>query len=173
MRSTSLAFSGNKSFEMPGDLDEGCRVVTGGQHINCWKRKHIPIPSLEHGNGRGKHADRESDYPAPRCSSFPATSRTALVLPLLPFPQEQLGALRREEAGPCLCFTTWLPSQVEPGQEKDLKAKSRQAVRAAWGQCFSIVSGMLREKQTVGSDLTDGNQTAPVKSETSPGFTPA
>lgn len=128
-----------------------CRVIwtrAAGQVSDSYRRavhkvlenkasfKHIHIPFLEHGNGRGKHVDGESDYPAPRCSSFPATAWTAPVPPLLPFPQEQLGALQREEAGPCLCFPTWLPSQGGPrageGPERQEPAGAESSVWAVF-----------------------------------------
>lgn len=173
VRRTLLAFSGKKSFEMPGDLDNySYRKAVHKVLENKASFKHIHIPFLEHGNGRGKHTDGESDYPAPRWSSFPATAWTAPVSPLLPFPQEWLGAPQREEAGPCLCFTMWLWSQVDSrAGERIWRPKAGRQ----WEQHLASVSPqsayMAKEKQTVGSDLTDGNQTALVKSETSPGFT--
>jgi len=105
--------------------------------------KHIHIPLLEHGSGRGKHAHGESDYPAPRRSSAPATAWTAPVPPLLPFPRGSLGHWRSWSL-PLLHPVAAVLE--EPGQEQALKARSHQAVRAARGQCPSTVSGDVKRE---------------------------
>ena len=63
------------------------------------------------------------------------------------FPRSSLGHCRGKKLVPASASPRGCRPRGVQGQEKDLNAKSQQALRAACGQCFSIVSAHV-ERET-------------------------